>query len=262
VDAVEEAVRGAVGDAVDDAVDGAVRKAIGQVLESGWYRRFSGQHWTGWMAWRLWFRDHGHLDLDGDLWDRAQAYADANVAGYWWAYRDFAMVADRPTVLHVEQIAPAGWGSHRLHREDGPAVAWADGTAVHSWHGTRVPADLIEGDGWDYERIMREPNSEIRRCAAERMGWPKFVDAGRLTLVDEAPDPGNAPHVLRLYDLPVRLYDEPVRLLLMTNGSPDRSGDLRQYGETVPGTIQTAIEAGAWQYGWPADAYKQLARRT
>jgi hypothetical protein len=261
-DAVRKAVRGAVGDAVDDAVDGAVRKAIGQVLESGWYRRFSGQHWTGWMAWRLWFRDHGHLDLDGDLWDRAQAYADANVAGYWWAYRDFAMVADRPTVLHVEQIAPAGWGSHRLHCEDGPAVAWADGTAVHSWHGTRVPADLIEGDGWDYERIMREPNSEIRRCAAERMGWPKFVDAGRLTLVDEAPDPGNAPHVLRLYDLPVRLYDEPVRLLLMTNGSPDRSGDLRQYGETVPGTIQTAIEAGAWQYGWPADAYKQLARRT
>ena len=25
---------------------------------------------------------------------------------------------------------------------------------------------------------------------------------------------------------------------------------------------RTAVEAGAWQYGWPVDAYRQLARRT
>ena len=75
--------RGAVGDAVAGAVRGAVddavlRRAVADVLDNARYRRFGGQHWSGWMAWRIWFRDHGGLDLDGDLWDRAQAYADAS----------------------------------------------------------------------------------------------------------------------------------------------------------------------------------------
>ena len=90
-DAVAGAVRGAVDDAVAGAVDGAVagavrgavddavlRRAVADVLDNARYRRFGGQHWSGWMAWRIWFRDHGGLDLDGDLWDRAQAYADAS----------------------------------------------------------------------------------------------------------------------------------------------------------------------------------------
>ena len=262
--AVDGAVGGAVDGAVDDAVDDAeIRKAVAAVLRN-WYvgRATAGQHWSAWQAWRMWFRDEGGLDLDGDLWDRAQAYAEMSMAGYVWMYPDFAMVVDRPTQLHTEQIAPTGWGSHRLHCETGPAVAWADGTAVYAWHGTRVPADLIEGDGWDYGRIMTEPNSEIRRCAAERMTWPRFVAAAGLELVDECPDPANAPHTLRLYDLPEAIYDTPVRLLLMTNGSPDRSGELREYGETVPATCKTALAAAAWQYGWPVEAYQQLARRT
>lgn len=54
----------------------------------------------------------------------------------------------------------------------------------------------------------------------------------------------------------------PVNLLLMVNGSPDRSGAQRRYGETVPADITSAMEAAAWQYGVHPDAYAQLVRRT
>lgn len=261
--AVDDAVHGAVHDAVDGAVRKQVRQAVAYVLRTGWYRRFGGQHWSGWMAWRLWFRDHGGLDLAGDLWDRAQAYADANVAGYWWAYRDFAMVAERPTVLHVEQVAPTGWGSHRLHCETGPAVAWADGTAVHAWHGTRVPADLIEGAGWDTTRILQERNTEVRRCAIERLGWDRFVTDARLEQVGQTvPDPGNPGQTLSLYDVPERIYgDADVRVLLCTNGTVECDGTRRRFGLTVPAEIGDPVAAAAWGYGITADLYATAARR-
>jgi hypothetical protein len=271
-DAVGGAVRGAVGGAVRDAVDGAVdgavrgavfRKAIADVLRAGWYRRFGGQHWSGWMAWRLWFRDHGGLELDDDLWDRAQAYADANVAGYWWAWGDFAMVAERPTVLNVEQFAPTGWGSHRLHCETGPAVAWADGTAVYAWHGTRVPADLIEGAGWDTTRILQERNAEVRRCAIERAGWDRFVrEAGLAQVGPTVADPGNPGQELALYDVPERIYgDADVRVLLCTNGTVERDGSRHRFGLTVPAEIEDPIAAAAWGYGLTPELYATAARR-
>ncbi|WP_420110637.1 hypothetical protein, partial [Pseudactinotalea sp.] len=79
---------------------------------------------------------------------------------------------------------------------------------------------------------------------------------------DTTPDPGNAPNLLELYTLPEAIYEEPVNLLLMVNGSPDRSGRIRRYGETVPSTIQDAVAAASWQYGVEPATYRALARRT
>jgi hypothetical protein len=69
---------------------------------------------------------------------------------------------------------------------------------------------------------------------------------------------------LALYRLPdnINPYRQPVNLLLMVNGSPDRSGALRRYGETVPATIKKADVAAAWQYGLNPSVYRQLERRT
>lgn len=266
-DAVYDAVDAPVGDvAMGDAVDDAVRDAVDRtgvadLLRAGRYNRFGGQHYSGWLAWRMWFRDCAGLELDGDLWDRAQAFADANTAGCWWVYRDFVMVADRPTELHLEQVAPTGWGSHRLHRPDGPAVAWADGTAVYAWHGTRVPADLIE-TGWDTQRILAEPNAEIRRCAIERLGWDRFVDQAGLTQVGQTvPDPGNPSQYLSLHDVPGRIYGVDVRVLLCTNGTVERDGTRRRFGLTVPADITDPIAAAAWGYGVTPELYATAARR-
>ena len=93
------------------------------------------------------------------------------------------------------------------------------------------------------------------------MGWLTYISAAGLRLVASAPDPGNPPQHLELYEDPGgRLGD--ARVLVMTNGSPDRDGRLLQYAETVPAAIDDPVAAAAWQYGCPVEVYRQLARRT
>ena len=101
----------------------------------------------------------------------------------------------------------------------------------------------------------------VRRIAIERMGWQQYVARAGLTLVAETADPGNPNAVLRLYDLPAEHFDG-VRLLVMRNGSPDRSGTDRYYGEAVPGHLDDPIAAVAWQYGVTPQEYLALQRRT
>lgn len=250
----------AVGSAVYSAVDSAV---VRQVLSktSYWWRRLGGRHWAWRNAFIDYFRDVAELQLDGDLWDRSRAYDDAMSAGWWFPFKDFVMVCDVPTVLHLE---PSGDGpnGYRLHCEDGPAVAWADGWGLHCWHGIRVPADLIE-TGWTTDQILKEPNAEVRRCAIERMGWDWFVtEAGLEQVGDTVPDPGNPGQELSLYDIPAQIYDEPVRVLLCTNGTPEADGVRRRFGLTVPGSIKEPVAAAAWTFGLNPSEYKQLERAT
>lgn len=178
-------------------------------------------------------------------------------AGFWWPNRDFVMVCDLPAVLHIESAA----GSHRMHCESGPAVAWTDGWGIHMWHGTPVPADLIE-TGWDVERIMAERNTEIRRCAIEKMGWDRFVAAAKFRLADEADDPGNPGQILRLYDVPRDVLDLPVRVLVAHNATRERDGSRHTFGLTVPTDCQTAVSAAAWTFDLSEKQYAGLARAT
>jgi hypothetical protein len=226
-----------------------------------WSCQEGGQHRLALTASITFFRAIG-LELDGDFGDRDQAFGEASsAAGWWWPLRDFVMVADRPRVLRLEQAGPAGRRSHRLHCDTGPALAWPDGWALYYWHGTPVPADLIER-GWGVERIFAEDNVEIRRCAIERLGWDRFIAAAGLRQVGPAaPDPGNPGQSLVLYDLPDRLFRRPARVLLCTNGTPERDGTRRRYGLLVPPDVNDPVAAAAWTYGWPEPTYQALARR-
>lgn len=270
--AVYGAVDGAVRDAVDGAVDDAVRDAALKTISQLWNHRFGGHLWPNWRAYVAFFRDVVELQLDDDIWDRSRAYDDASSAGWWWPFRDFVMVCEPPVELHVERVGPDGWGSHRMHCETGPAVRWSDGWGVYSWHGTEVPAWVIEEP--TMEKAMAESNTERRRAALESYGWGKAITEIGEEPISTCPDPGNAPHVLKLYSLPKKYnpYGQPVNLLVMTNGSPDRSGDLRIYGETVPVKVSTkgrdgkeyppALCSAAWQYGVDPSVYAQIERRT
>jgi len=271
-DAVHGAVHGAVGGAVHDAVDDAVGDAVRKTIKNLWYYRLGGRHWAAWyQSYVAYFRDVAELQLDGDLWDRSRAYENAQSAGWWWPFRDFVMVCDVPHTLRLEQVGPTGWGSHRLHCEDGPAVAW-DGMPLYFWHGTPVPGDLIEGEGWGLERIIKEPNAEIRRCAIERKGWDWFIETAGLKKVGESvPDLGQVldpyaeePKMLSLYDLPADLnpYPQPVRILLCTNATPERDGTHRRFGLTVPASISDPVAASAWTFDMNPAEYRQLERAT
>ena len=238
----QDQVWGQVGGQVRGQVGGQVR---GQVRDAVW-----GQHEAGYLGWC------DAMQLIGVNLDVAGLSTVARNAGWWWPMRDTVILTDRPDTLHRD---PQG----RLHCETGPALRYRDGWAIHAIHGVRVPADLIE-HGWDVARILEEGNAEVRRAAIELTGWEHFILAAGLTLVASAPDPGNPPHDLELYDLPDRLrdmYDDQARILLCTNGSVEPDGTRRRYGLPVPAHHDDPVAAAADLYGWPAEAYRQLEVR-
>ena len=91
-------------------------------------------------------------------------------------------------------------------------------------------------------------------------GWPAFVDAAKLKLLDECPDPGNAPHTVRLYALPPALGGH--KLIIVHNATIERNGTRRVYGITVSAGCKNALEAVASTFGLPAKEYAKLGRAT
>ncbi|MBT2206491.1 MULTISPECIES: DUF6745 domain-containing protein [Actinomadura] len=218
------------------------RSAWNSVLNPEWtayydaLRRMSGNRFTADQGARL------------DLW------ADVlRSCGPWWPHENFCIASERPVALHTEVSGENG--ERRPHRADGPALRYADGWEMHFWHGTPVPAWVV--DEPSVQRIEREPNVEIRRCAIENLGWASYIDQAGLRLVASAADPGNPGSELRLYDL-----RRETRVLLAVNGSVERDGRRRRYGLTVPGSLDDPIAAAAWTYGLSAAEYSLLARRT
>lgn len=177
----------------------------------------------------------------------------ARSAGWWWAYDDFAVITERPCLLRRDQ-------NGALHAESGMALRYPDGWGLFSWHGRTVPEWVIEAPA--IARIAAEPNTEIRRCAIESLGWDRFTAETQLTLVGSCPDPGNPGQEIQLFDVPEELWGSRIRLVLVTNGSTERSGARRRFGLTVPATISNPLEAAAWGFGESADEYSQTVRRT
>ncbi|MGH3394491.1 MAG: DUF6745 domain-containing protein [Streptosporangiaceae bacterium] len=255
--------------AVHDSLAGTLRDAICAPLRislPGLQRGALGLTWYGQQdAWWIarhdaWRRaglvpgrpaDAGELDLWGAL---------ARSTGWWWPGQHRCVMAGRPAALHTEPAPASEHGQLRLHRDDGPAIAFADGYWRHVLHGTPVPAWVVTGP--TVEAIHREPNIEVRRTAIERIGWDAYLDQARLSPVAARPDPGNPGSRLRLYDLPAAAGGRPARFLLAVNGSPEPDGRHRQYGLTVPADIDDPVAAAAWTYGLTGAQYAQLARRT
>ncbi len=194
---------------------------------------------------------------DRELLDVQTALADST--GWWWAFDDVCIMAERPRVLHSERIPGSARGERRLHHSDSPALEFADGTKAFVLHGAIVP-DWVVLDP-TAERIAHERNVEIRRCAIERIGWDSYIELAGLTLVDQADDPGNAGCLLQLYASPEG-WGRSGRILLAVNGSFERDGHRRRYGLHVPGWFTSALDAAGWTYGITGADYSRLVRRT
>ena len=257
--AVLGAVRGAVRGAVDGVVDGAV---LGAVRGAWWRYLGAGRWWVHGSAWTSYFRDVCGLVLEGDLWDRARAFEQTQQSAWaWWPHRRFVIVCDRPSAIHREQVSPRGWGSHRLHNDSGPAVAFRDGWGVWAIHGVRLTEQIVmRPETLTPADIMAINNAEVRRVAIERFGWPEFVEAAGLILVDECPDPANGDHALRLYNAPDGLLGFDARVLVCTNATPERDGTVRRFGLTVPVEIESALAAAAWTFDETAEDYAALEK--
>jgi hypothetical protein len=179
-------------------------------------------------------------------------------AGEWWPMRESVILTERPVELHHD-------AQGRLHHPSGPAVRYPDGWCLWAWHGVTMPREIVE-DEVPIRRAVSLRNSEQRRCAVEmlagRAGWRQVVaQAGWPRVGQETPDPGNPGQILSLWCVR-ELYDDHLHLLLMTNGTVERDGTRREFGELVPGWIRDPVQAAAWQIGLTSTQYRETIRRT
>ncbi|MDA2807722.1 DUF6745 domain-containing protein [Nocardiopsis suaedae] len=180
----------------------------------------------------------------------------APALGPWWPFDGVLLATDPPVEVHT---GPHG----RLHRADGPAVRFADGFGVHLWHAHQMPPSAIV-PGWTAEDIAFAPEEEIRRraeaelgpdtvrhdagdvrrCAAERLGWARMVaDLGLEPVAGPTADPDEPASSLALYDLPEPLFGRPSRVVVRSGGAHDGACLL------VPTDMDDPVAAAAWLTG-------------
>ena len=245
-DQVRDQVWAQVRGQVRDQVRAQVRD---QVVDWG-----SGIVWGSHDYWTMWIATYSHLGIrDADRLDGLIQVAEN--AGWWWPLDGAVVLTERPCTLHRDPL-------NRLHAETGNAIEWPDGWGFPVWHGTRLPETPEQIRAWSTDRVLREPNAEVRRAAIEIRGWDQFVTEAGLRLVDETDDPGNPGNMIGLYDVPAAIYETAVRVLLCTNGSPERDGTRRRFGLTVPADLPDALSAAGWGYGLSGPEYALVGRRT
>lgn len=160
---------------------------------------------------------------------------DACEAGLWmwFVLSDTVFAVPRPEV-HVR--------NGRLHRADGPALAWPGGTRRWFWNGVEVPRHVVEEpQRLTVRQVREERNVEVRRVMLERYG------AERL-LRDLEARPVHADDFGTLYRVDVP-GDEPLALVRVVNATPEPDGSRKLYFLRVPPSMRTARQAVAWTFG-------------
>ncbi|MET7638574.1 DUF6745 domain-containing protein [Streptomyces sp. NPDC005438] len=193
-----------------------------------------GQHDAAWLS-----------VLDTGPGSRMEGLATAaGEAGWWWPYERVAVLSERPTELHRDEVG-------RLDREDGPALAYADGFALHAWRGMPVSGDFLASlRHLTADHIRTEENAELRRVMLEHYGYDRYLHESGAVPVgrDEA-------GVLWRIPLP---DDEDVVMVEVVNSTPEPDGSHRTYWLRVPPTTRTAREGVAWTFGLGVEAYEPL----
>jgi len=105
---------------------------------------------------------------------------------WWWPYENIVVVSQKPTVVKWDD-------ERRLHCESGPAVQYADGFSLSSWHGQAIPNEWVTGSPPSAYDAMHWPNMDQRAAASEIIGWHNVVDElvglGKGKVIDDSGDP-------------------------------------------------------------------------
>jgi hypothetical protein len=240
--AVYGVVYGTVHGAVGDAVGGTAGGAVGKVIKLAWHKYIGGQFWVGSHWWggasASFFREVCGLELSDGLWEKAKAYeATMESACWWYPHRDFVMVCERPTKIHRELTnpnTPRGLGSHRLHNENGAAVAFSDGWGVYSIHGVQIPfaqRHIVESpEKITVAEIETETNAEVRRIMIDRYGAARYINNSDTiivhTLADDCEIQGLRSAKLLRKDV---LNDESIVYVDLLNSTPEPDGTVKRY---------------------------------
>ena len=135
-----------------------------------------------------------------------------------------------------------------MHSDHGPALAFGDGYKIFAWHGTMVPEWVIEKPyAITVDRIIQEPNNEVRRVMIDRFGMERFIKESEASIVHQ-----DAFGTLFRKELG---NDEPLVMVKVKNSSPEPDGSFRDYFLRVPPSIRTAKAAVAWTFDMTPEEY-------
>ena len=250
--ATYDATRGATRDATYDATYGATRENNWYVVNGDMVRcaidlgvgvaglicaQNSANFWQGGNQWSPWdsfisfFRHVAKLDLNYAAWESWETLSLHS--GPRAVHKDFCIISDRPEVLLVDD-------QNRPHCERGPFCRWRDGSSLYSFHGTRVPARIIEHpEKLTAKEALAEQNAEIRRVMIERIGMERFIsEAGAKKI-----------HSHEMGELfSIDLPEDPERYLRAVRVKDPSTS--RFYFLRVPPAISRADDAVAWTFGF------------
>lgn len=188
-----------------------------------------GNHEAAWLSFYDYMQNVCGIDFEGKL-DGLMAVATE--CGWVSCYDTMAVVQDRP--LHIKMDE-----DNRLHCETGPAILYADGFAVYSWHGVRIPREWIEDKASLTAKIaLTWENVEQRRAACEILGWVNIIKELDAKVIDEDEDPMIG--TLLEADIPEIGREKFLRVLCGTG---------REFALPVPPDMKTALQANAWTFG-------------
>lgn len=96
------------------------------------------------------------------------AWTVARSAGYcWWPFPGVVILSERPVEIHFNE-------KFRLHREDGPAAVFRDGSRVWAWNGCPLQKEWIFHPEKIPRAELRQLDPTFRQYAETRVGAPKL----------------------------------------------------------------------------------------
>ena len=243
-----------IGDKVvnsEEEFDVYVKQAMGMESKYSWSDYIGGQFWAAWVAFETFFREVVELEYEGDLAEKAEAYAKTvKSAGWWWPHAKFVGVSERPKEIHLEDAG----NQKRLHCGNGPAISWRatedeEEFGIYFWHGVNVPKDwIMNPKTCSVQEILKEENVEKRRAGCEIISWDRILAETPHRVIDEDADPEIG--TLVAMDLP----DSPNEYFLRVRCGTGRSFALCVPNQAAPGVpMKTAKQANAWTYGLDQD---------
>ena len=137
--------------------------------------------WVGTSSFVEFGRNIVKLDIDYSKWDCYKRLSE--LSGYRIMHSEFCLISERPTVLKTRKQGER----YIPHCETGSFCQWADGSALYSLNGVRVPKWLVDtpAERIDPKLALTEKNVDVQREIIRKIGAEKILKASNAKLLDE-----------------------------------------------------------------------------
>ena len=201
-----------------------------------------GLHDAAWLSFYDFFRTACHFQSCQRLEPLIRL---AEHASWWWPFQHACIVTAKPTALHRDLQG-------RLHAESGPALDYAGTWGIWTWHGVRVPRQVIESpETLTVAQVLGEANAEVRRVMLQRMGTEKFLHG----IGAEAVHKDDWGILWRSSAGVLDTAGQPYQFVQVVNSTPEQDGSFKDYFLRVSPRLTTAHEAVASTYRLTAEQY-------